>query len=1083
MNNLQNEPLAELNTDDEVEKYSYAAAARELGHEPFPVVAADAGGLRLPQTDADEYFASLAEATRQFGDVAAETGKSIVSGVRQVGQEAINTGIDWFGMQLKEFYKVNGFASDEQVDAILPESMLQHLNDKGINTELPLKHIAPNTELGITARELTAYATGFLMTMGRGQAKQAGESVIDYLGRHSHNLLRAVRGNTGGAMALNVEEANLSDLAVELGFDEELRAYFAEGSVADTAAEGVADELAIRANPKLEEGTQLTAEGRLARKLDTVLEDNALGAMFGAAILTAAKGFKLAKAAPKTTALGTGAVVAGTSSDAESSPASKIGANIVEGATDAAGAAAKQFDTDYLGFYSKALDIARGLPQNKATGDQYLRMLSKAGVTDDELYWTGLQDYASEIGKMDKQQLVNFLKRNRVELEQIELRSVEETPDYIDFIEEAVDGADEIEYQKEFIYETAADRVGEFQDYLERFMYLKDDEINRIVGNFKEALVDGDAVDTEYLDFETEKLFDEFAYYSAKETYDENPVIRYTPDREPEQTQVEYEIVGQDGLYTVLSSDGKAIDSFSKFGDAKGRVEQLASDDGSLNTEPAQYEKWTQPGGSDYREHIIRFDDYRGDPGVTDAYADFSPESQDEWRRLQDLNEEAVARGTRLEEADQRKFDELKARVEMMRERNETARTFDADHFAEQEDNIVAHYRTKERRTSDGKRILYVEEIQSDWAGEGRKRGFMQSTAADDQARINEIVEGNAQYRNAKNKLNELENLFALDKLGQLPEDRANYATEFFPELKGETFASKDEKLNKIREKTNELSNKMMEYREMAVRRQGIPSSPFSESGKTRVPRAPFVYNTQTGKENTGAWTRLVLKRVLMQAAEEGYDGIAIASGRASADHYNLRKYFEWVDIIRDATPHPVDGKPTYSLVAKPKGSGGSYTQDLHSIHQDELPGIIGQEQATKAIKALEAKQQRTDVLAPDYNQDDNAPLRLAGSDLASGGEGMLNFYDKIVPASMSKVLSKIDKSVKPQQVGVRKSGDKTGGQRSDLDLGLIFTDELKEKLKKGLPLFMPPALVVGAEAMSDKANQQANTAQMEMQF
>jgi hypothetical protein len=1063
MSDAQNKSIADFNTDDEVQKYSYYDAVRGMGVEPFPTMADDLSSL--PTNEVDDYFLKLAEQSREARGAFTEAGKSAVAGVRQPLQEGINTVTDWFGTQLKEFYTVNGFASPEQVENIIPESMLAYANEKGINTELPLKHVQPDTQLGITGRELIAYTTGFLLSMGKGARKEATDTVLDGIGRYSHNLLRAARGNTGGAMSLNVAEANLSDLAVELGFDEELRNYFSDGSIADRVATAVADETNIRANPKLDDASlaSLSAEGRLARKLDTVLEENYIGAALGTAILTAAKAFKIA-GAKGSAAIGAGAVVA-TPTDAESNPLAKAGAKI-------AGATAKNFDTDYLGFYSKALEVAKELPQNKATGEQYLRMLSKAGVTDDELYWTGLQEFATDLRKMDKEQLVNFLERNRVNLEEVELRSADENPTEIEYREEIVDGGDEINYQVENIRMSPADYADDFEYYLQSTQPVRDDDIATVMDNFKGAINETTGeLETQYLEPDVDNLFDEFAYYRASREYEDEPITRYYADREPNQTPVNYEILGQYGDYTVIdTTNGQGIETYSTLADAQAKLETLALDDGAINLYPTQYERWTQPGGSNYREHLIRLDNYRGDPSVTDAYAAFTPDMRPKAQEY----EQRQARGERLSDEEKREKKEIDARAQMLLLRREgDLGSFTASHFDEYDDNIVAHYRTKERRTSDGKRILYVEEIQSDWAGEGRKREFMQSTAESDEARIAEIVDGELEYAKIKQRYNDFNNLLSLDLLGDLPESRKDYWREYFPSLADVNFANEGERLNTLKELLRDMRDETKEYWEQATEKAGGKSSLYNAKKEVRVPRAPFVYNIQTGKENTGAWTRLVLKRILMQAAQEGYDGIAIASGRANADHYNLRKYFDWIDINRDIEPNPVDGKPTYSMTVKPKDSGGSYTQEMTRIHEDELPSIIGQRQAVKAIEAL-AKKKSTDA---------SEPMRLAGSDLASGGEGMLNFYDKIVPASMSKVLSKIDKNAKPQQVGVRKSGDKTGGQRSDLDLGIIFTDELKEKLKKGVPLFMPPALAVGVGAMAEKANQQTNTAQMEMNF
>jgi hypothetical protein len=41
--------------------------------------------------------------------------------------------------------------------------------------------------------------------------------------------------------------------------------------------------------------------------------------------------------------------------------------------------------------------------------------------------------------------------------------------------------------------------------------------------------------------------------------------------------------------------------------------------------------------------------------------------------------------------------------------------------------NILAHVRFNTRRTPDGKNILFIEEIQSDWAQEGKKKGDLRA--------------------------------------------------------------------------------------------------------------------------------------------------------------------------------------------------------------------------------------------------------------------------------------------------------------------------------------------------------------------
>jgi hypothetical protein len=56
------------------------------------------------------------------------------------------------------------------------------------------------------------------------------------------------------------------------------------------------------------------------------------------------------------------------------------------------------------------------------------------------------------------------------------------------------------------------------------------------------------------------------------------------------------------------------------------------------------------------------------------------------------------------------------------------------------EPNIIAHVRFNERTDAEGKRVLFIEEIQSDWAQKGRKRGFIEAPLTDaERARFSEL--------------------------------------------------------------------------------------------------------------------------------------------------------------------------------------------------------------------------------------------------------------------------------------------------------------------------------------------------------
>ena len=49
--------------------------------------------------------------------------------------------------------------------------------------------------------------------------------------------------------------------------------------------------------------------------------------------------------------------------------------------------------------------------------------------------------------------------------------------------------------------------------------------------------------------------------------------------------------------------------------------------------------------------------------------------------------------------------------------------TYRSSHW--EEPNIIAHIRMNDRTDADGKKVLFIEEVQSDWGQEGKKKGFV----------------------------------------------------------------------------------------------------------------------------------------------------------------------------------------------------------------------------------------------------------------------------------------------------------------------------------------------------------------------
>lgn len=157
---------------------------------------------------------------------------------------------------------------------------------------------------------------------------------------------------------------------------------------------------------------------------------------------------------------------------------------------------------------------------------------------------------------------------------------------------------------------------------------------------------------------------------------------------------------------------------------------------------------------------------------------------------------------------------------------------FNSSHF--DQPNILAHLRLNDRIDADGKRVLFVEEIQSDWAQKGRKEGF-QRQAPDEPFAIGQYGDGT---------------WWAKDGSGVL---RASAETR----------------------------------EELDAALRGLSTQPVLETiGK--IPRAPFV-------ETTEGWLNLALKQVLLTAVNEGYDKVAFITGEQSAERYDLSKQVDAV--------------------------------------------------------------------------------------------------------------------------------------------------------------------------------------------
>lgn len=249
-------------------------------------------------------------------------------------------------------------------------------------------------------------------------------------------------------------------------------------------------------------------------------------------------------------------------------------------------------------------------------------------------------------------------------------------------------------------------------------------------------------------------------------------------------------------------------------GDAKVKYESLEKEfndlDDRLRSTPeyvdeTKYEKYTVAGGSNYKELLLTLPTKIND----------TPLMSEIKSKLSDPNISQIVR------------ENLTAQLEHFSSKQKLESGFKSSHFVQR--NILAHVRFDERTDADGNKVLFINEIQSDWGQEGKKKGFIdikQLKGFSFKGEIEGVVES--------------------------PLDES-----FIFEYKGRELPAG---INSKEKAINYLT---------------------SHQGETLT--APFVTKTD-------AWVGLAMKRMMRYAAENGFDKVAFISGEQAADLYDLSK-------------------------------------------------------------------------------------------------------------------------------------------------------------------------------------------------
>lgn len=308
--------------------------------------------------------------------------------------------------------------------------------------------------------------------------------------------------------------------------------------------------------------------------------------------------------------------------------------------------------------------------------------------------------------------------------------------------------------------------------------------------------------------------------------------------------------------FAVVTSDGETHAVLSREDEARTIAEE--------GTRPTKYGQYTLPGGTNYRELLLtlpRNEVTTGDVAGRLFGKPMSALSEDERQQVSD---------------------------EMRRTHDAKLKDYRSSHW--DQPNILAHIRVNDRTDTNGKRVLFVEELQSDWGQQGKKEGF--STGA-------------------PLKLTEAEDA-ELRALQDMPRE-------------------------------NKSANQL-ERQRVLTEKKNASLYPSEVKG---VPRAPFVTKTDS-------WVALALKRVIGVAADEGYDKVAFVTGKQSADRYNLSKQIRSVtlhDNSSDIALPEMDG-PFESGTLSALDHSGNTVLSERVDSPDRIAEFIGKDAAQRLLEA-----------------------------------------------------------------------------------------------------------------------------------
>ena len=402
---------------------------------------------------------------------------------------------------------------------------------------------------------------------------------------------------------------------------------------------------------------------------------------------------------------------------------------------------------------------------------------------------------------------------------------------------------------------------------------------------------------------------------------------------------------------------------------------------------------------------------------------------------------------------------------------------FKSTHYDEA--NILVHLRMNTRTDADGNKVLFLEEVQSDWGQQGKKEGFKDTS--EQESIINKSKEKISEYNKSLKKLGLLPNS-STSEIAEFKQGKTERTSEInkaiarLEKYKDTVRSNRDwdaankeiekyetEKITIRKEILSALNGIEIENEKINIAERSI------ENANALTPQAPFV-------TDTNAWTKLGLKVALKEAVKQGADKISWTTGEQQNDRYDLSKSVDSISYVDNK-----DG--TYHITVYDKNNSNNVLNETKRATLKDIEALLGKDIAEK-ISNSESNKKYFETLG---DKDKGRETKVIfGEGLKVGGKGMKGFYGSPSEGKLG-IVGEVAKSLTGQEPKITKIAKSEGKLRKadwgdevyelvdnngnvlktygDKEAALKITNstpqhsieitpELKQSVESGIPLF-----------------------------